>query len=334
MNKRGELTSQQIILIILALAGFAIILYFLVSLNIEGKGEDQACKLAILARAQVSSGIPFLKESLPLACKTKKTCITGADGKCEENFAGEKYDLIKVDEDEAKESIEKVLASEYVKCWDTVGRGNLQVFGTLSKDQLGVGVAEPKCMICARIAVDDISQETLRQVKVDEYMEKTKAPGSEFTYQQLLEQGSNNVKSTEIDKELHSDYSLQKGRVDEVAIVFMQISAPSTGEAASKVLIGGATSLIGTAAVTKSATFGKLNILRPVFTKVGAIYTIAIGMGIAANVEINSWGSRSLTNSYCGTFEGGNSKGCSVIEIVPYEAGSINQLCNVVEGQA
>lgn len=330
MLKKGELTSEQIVLIVLSLIGFAILLYFLIALNIEGKGEEQACKLALLARASAPSEVPFLKESLPVACTTSKTCITGENGNCVQFFGNGKYTSVKVSDKDATAKIEETIANEYVKCWDTVGRGNLQVFGSLS-DKTQLTAAEPKCLICARIGVDGVSDSALRNVNLDKFVKETKLPGSELTYQQSLAQGSNNINSDLI-KDDDRTISID-GRNKEYAIVFMQITAPKEGESAITILSG-----LGVGALSLAnplASAGKITVLRPVI-RLGVVAIIATAIAAPIASEFVGSANRLLAASYCGTYNNGKgtSYGCSVLQIVPYTANSINQLCDVVEGSA
>lgn len=96
MNKIGELSSQQIVLIVLAILGFVIASMFV--FGVFGNNdltERDLCKLSIVSRATVPG---ILEQAVPLNCYTEKVCITldkggflgiGAkDNSCKQ-FAGE-----------------------------------------------------------------------------------------------------------------------------------------------------------------------------------------------------------------------------------------------------
>ena len=85
MRKRG-VEAYFLPIILLAIVGFFIVLYFLTSFDLIGYSEDEVCKLSILSRATSPDAA---KGIVPIQCTTKKLCLT-KDGDCRKNFAGEK----------------------------------------------------------------------------------------------------------------------------------------------------------------------------------------------------------------------------------------------------
>ena len=77
-NRRGEMTSQQIVILIILIASFAVLLFFLFRLNLGSETEKEVCHNSVVARG--SSVIPT--EAVPLDCKRSYVCIT-EDGTCE-----------------------------------------------------------------------------------------------------------------------------------------------------------------------------------------------------------------------------------------------------------
>src|SRR3989344_6928981 len=97
-GKRGELTSSYIITTILVIAGFVVVLYFILNaLNLGGETTEDICAFSVLTRAtspQTTSAY------IPLKCTTKKICLSDK-GDCED-FNGEENvkDTIRLPSDE------------------------------------------------------------------------------------------------------------------------------------------------------------------------------------------------------------------------------------------
>ena len=128
MNRKGEVTSTQIVTLAIAIIGFIVVLILLWSLEFESYSDEEICRLSILSRA---TGGGTLGGLVPLKCTTKKICIT-ANGKCEQ-FAGEKEgDIIKVKVGNGPikdaEIIAKANADAMYDCWTMMGEGNLDLF--------------------------------------------------------------------------------------------------------------------------------------------------------------------------------------------------------------
>ena len=70
MQKRGELTSSEIITLLLTIVGFiAILIFIMVALDLRKQTEDEICKLSVLTRATAPD---VAQRFTPLKCKTKK----------------------------------------------------------------------------------------------------------------------------------------------------------------------------------------------------------------------------------------------------------------------
>ena len=90
--KKGDLTSFQIINIVLAIAGFVVVLIFLsILFSDRGETDREVCRLSILTRATAPD---ILQANVPLKCKTEKICITTKlfGGECNQ-FLGEENEL-------------------------------------------------------------------------------------------------------------------------------------------------------------------------------------------------------------------------------------------------
>ena len=69
VNKRGDITSTQIVLIVLAISGFVVVLGFYLFFNFSETSAESACHLSVLTKAtvpQVTQGyVPLKSPSAP-----------------------------------------------------------------------------------------------------------------------------------------------------------------------------------------------------------------------------------------------------------------------------
>ena len=162
-KKRGAIEMEYVIIAVILIIAFIALAYFLIRLNIQGLGEDNACKLSILAKATAPNYIPNLGPSIPVECTTKKICIGGT---CSDNFQGEKdVQTVKLDSDKSKiiNQTAKTVADAYYKCWNDMGRGKLDLFSSLSEKNLATDTSKARCIICSRIALDkSVDPETIK----------------------------------------------------------------------------------------------------------------------------------------------------------------------------
>ena len=142
-NKSGELSTQQIVLIIILIASFIVILFFLFRLGLGEKSEEQLCHNSVLQKASVFS-------DAPLQCYRNYVCIT-KDGSCEELVKPEKIKATSLDE------VYGALANEMADCWWMFGEGKVEYVG---KDV----THNNYCSICSQIYFDN-SLEDIEGVK-------------------------------------------------------------------------------------------------------------------------------------------------------------------------
>lgn len=136
-NKKGEITSQQIVILIILIMSFAVILFFLFRLNLGEETQDELCRNSVITRG--SSVIPT--DAVPLNCKRDYVCIT-EDGSCEDLV---NPTLKKV---KTKNEVYDVLANEMADCWWMFGEGKTNYIGNDF-------VSDLYCSICSQIAFDD-----------------------------------------------------------------------------------------------------------------------------------------------------------------------------------
>ena len=195
VDKRGELTSTQLAMIVLAVVGFLIIGFALYKVfNNDSLTNRDLCRLSIVSRATVPG---IAQQAVPLNCFTEKVCITvdksfidtikdkfskssaviGASKKSDcKQFAGEEnVRIVKVsldglgNQEKAKETIQREVANSMYDCWLMTGQGKMDIFkGTvdggvvkkiadagLDYADLKVSEIKPSCIVCSRVAFSD-----------------------------------------------------------------------------------------------------------------------------------------------------------------------------------
>jgi hypothetical protein len=196
-NKLGEITTQQIVLIIVLIASFAIIMFFMAQLNLGQSTEKELCHNSVVSRG--SSVLPA--DSVPLNCKRSYLCLT-EDGSCEQmtNPIKEKV--------KTEAEVYEVLSRELADCWWMFGEGEINYVGSdfLSKNY---------CSICSQIAFDDSMNEIIEEGVVYEdlvyaYMEENKIPNKDKTYLEYLYK----INDFSVIKQEFIEKGLEFGKID------------------------------------------------------------------------------------------------------------------------
>lgn len=170
-NKKGELTTQQIVLLIILIMSFIVILYFLIKLNIGETSEKEICHNSVAMK-----GNPVLsKGAVSLNCQRAYVCLT-KDGSCEQMI---NPNIRKVED---KPEVYKALAEEMVDCWWMFGEGKI--------DYVGDKIQKANyCSICSQVAFDDSIKEipefdsgNISQDDFYRYLENTPVSEGSETY--------------------------------------------------------------------------------------------------------------------------------------------------------
>ncbi len=137
-QSKGEITSQQIVILVVLIASFAILLFFLFRLNLGEETDKELCRNSVLLK-----GKSVFKDSTLLNCKKSYVCLT-ADGDCDssELFNPE---IVKV---QTEEEIYRTLGDEMRDCWWMFGEGRVNYVG----DDL---TRNNYCSICSQVVFDD-----------------------------------------------------------------------------------------------------------------------------------------------------------------------------------
>jgi len=343
MERRGEITTTQLIGLALSIIGFAIVLILLFSLEFESYSNDELCRLSVLTRATSPS---LAQAYVPLKCTTKKICITDKDfwgGNCPQ-FDGEKnieYVRLKGSDSEKAEKIEEVSAKAMYNCWKMMGEGKLDLFaqevnlGTLGIDTfLKLKDAKPSCVICSRVALgEDLTKNTdkvksiLDRVDVNRYLAEKNVEGMSISYLDYFA-GGRNVQGYSKKFEEKIGNAGKKAGVDEIAFLFMQIKTEDNPEDAllEGFTTGGGFVLAGAAGMT-----GGTALLNPK-TWVAALVT---GIGAGGFRGYGAYRDQQISAGYCGDFSSKEEgkKGCSILIPADYRnVSQINGFCRVIEG--
>jgi len=350
IRKKAEITSSQIVAIILVILGFAIILFVYYQLSWTGMVDREVCHQSVIYRG-TSQYLTGTTSYVPLNCKTDKVCITSGilGGSCKEFENVKGVAKLKV---KNKEEIEQFIAKDIIDCWQTMGEGKISIFSNFLADKYGLGTVYPSCVICTRIAFDNESlakaKINLEDVNVVRYMMTHALPDKNVSYYNYLsgEKAKFSVNRQLDLKEIVIDpqsgkvaeggsISFETGSISEqnnntnaeLSVLFMQISAPSHTGVLKNTLqtigIGyGASFLLSPVVVTK-ATVGAL-------TSPWA-WAIAIIGGAYQQYSVAS--NRAISAGYCGDVSVGTDArdGCSVVRTTNYDVNEISKYCSVIE---
>lgn len=136
-NKYGEITTQQIVGLIVLIASFAVVIFFLAKMNLPRETNDEVCHNSVVMR---TSGF-LTQQAVPLNCKTNYVCIS-KDGSCEEYI---NQNIIKVNNAyEFYDTLAKLMAD----CWWMFGEGRMDYIGDKFSYDL-------YCSICSQVAFDN-----------------------------------------------------------------------------------------------------------------------------------------------------------------------------------
>lgn len=171
MNKKGEITTQQLVMIIVLIVSFAVILFFLVRLNLQSTSDKEICHNSVVLKSKSKNLVGKLD------CNTNYLCISGGND-CEGITTSE---TVKVDATN-KNEIMKAIADEMADCWWMFGEGEVDYLSIDEKQDW-----KYTCGLCSVVKFDDkiISEsEPITYREFYEYLNILKYGDSEtyFTY--------------------------------------------------------------------------------------------------------------------------------------------------------
>lgn len=248
MFKKGELTTQQIVILIILIVSFAVILFFLLRLNLGKQTDQDICHNSVITRGK--SILPT--DSFPLQCKRQYVCLT-FDGSCE---AMTKPTIVKV---KTQDDVYKALADQLAQCWWMFGEGKINYVGSDNIPKL-------YCSICSQIAFDNSvkkifnNQNSFDKEKLYNYMANSKKSDGTTYLNYLYGVNSLSGLKTKLNSEnlnfgtvnLDNQYYILTGITSDVSTLGWAIGAGGAALAiAFTPLIGGAWGLgVGLATVS------------------------------------------------------------------------------------
>jgi hypothetical protein len=173
MNKKGELTTSQIVTLVILIVGFAIVLIFLFRLNLGQISNKEICHNSVVLNSKSTLGST-------LNCKSSYVCVSGGED-CENFVPDTTMEINASDENETF----KIIADEMASCWWMFGEGEANFKEYLSYSEGGLG---DHCAICSVMKFDSEVQEKLSIIDYDRfynYLANTKKDGGE-TYLKYL----------------------------------------------------------------------------------------------------------------------------------------------------
>ncbi len=337
MSKKGIASVMTMVTtIILALAGFAVLLFFVIDVfDDQGQTERDLCEASIITRATVADAA---QQAIPLQCTVEKICLTptGDRDDCPQ-FAGEEdVQVIRLTGSlaEQRQTIVEESAKKMFDCWKMMGEGKLDIFGK-AYTSFGISSLEaPTCVICSRVALGRSVNETLDAEigpAFDAYLATTKPPESSLTYLELFtDRQFQNYPGVTLQNysgdKLDGDLSY-RGTARQVAFVFNQIKSVDYSTALQNYGLGVA-AVGGTAFMLPGSAKVAGAIVSNPYALTGAVLVVGGGAVYATH---NAYLGQSAAAGYCGGFTSTATEeakaGCSTVQAVPYTVSNVNALC-------
>ncbi len=168
-NKRkGELTTQQIVGLIILITSFLVILFLFFRLNLGGETQKEICHNSVVLAgkgtlAKIATG------GSSLNCETSYVCISGGD-KCEGINPTEtiKIDLSK---DDAKNEVMRAIADEMANCWWMFGEGKINYINGFAEK--ANPFSKNSCAVCSIVKFDKTIQKKYSNgISYEDFVEK------------------------------------------------------------------------------------------------------------------------------------------------------------------
>ncbi len=151
MKKKGELTTQQIVTLIIILISFVVLLIFLFLLNPAETDAKQICHNSVVLSTKGAGLVGGLD------CKTSYLCVSG--GSTCNDFASAA--TMKIDSSK-KEEVFKALADEMSNCWWMFGEGKTDYTS-------GRIYSSKSCAICSIAKFDEKVQKAFPTISYSEF---------------------------------------------------------------------------------------------------------------------------------------------------------------------
>lgn len=170
-NKKGELTTKQLVTIIVLITSFIIVLLLFFRLDLGQTTDKEVCRnsVTLAGQAKLASG--------PLDCRTNYLCISGGNT-CDSLSQTSEIEV----DPEDKNQILMAIADEMSDCWWQFGEGKVN-YGDTALFEKRVEYA-----LCSIVAFDDEVQGKVSEIGYQEFYEylRTAQKSQSQTYLQYL----------------------------------------------------------------------------------------------------------------------------------------------------
>lgn len=194
-NKRAELTTTQIVGLVVLILSFVIILFLIFQLNLGETSQKELCRDSVILKGK--SLLPT--GQAPLNCKSEYVCFSKTDSCGDKTYER----IVKVN---SKNGFYRALADEMADCWWMFGEGKIDYIGSEF-------VPDFYCSMCSTIyfdssvkeifGADNFSQKELYDFMVNNNMSSNNKLG----YDQYLYQGIDLKNSQQFLDSIENEYS-------------------------------------------------------------------------------------------------------------------------------
>ncbi len=166
-RRKAELTSGQIVSIIILAISFIIILFILYkAYNWNPLIDRETCHESIVYRSSVNWGLIKTSNMVPLKCQTEKVCLTMGGKECTQvgkNSPNNPVTTVKLDKDiiSARQQVMDKIAEGMYDCHSMLGEGQL---GFMPEK----GYPKKYCLICARFVLDEEARQKIEDIRYTE----------------------------------------------------------------------------------------------------------------------------------------------------------------------
>lgn len=308
-NKKG-LETEILVPIIITLLSLAVL--FVVVGRIVGLFPvtitKEICHDSVAERATSIKGVNIGKIFVSIKCKTMYKCLS-MGGECPEG-----YEKISVSNEE---DIKREIADSMYDCWWMLGEGKIDFFSESGwKTLSGFGLAKSSCVVCSNIYFDDKVKEKVKDIDLIPYLAVTKVPNKGITYLDYF--------SDQKDLALPSDLKAEKlSTSQEYTIIFSGIKGGDFWgrlKTDAAILIGGSVIMGPSASVKAGRAIGGLVQATPGWWKAAWAIPALAQMGFEGY-------NKYIAYSYCN----GETQGCFIQSIIPYNAEQLSKTCQNIE---
>lgn len=288
MKKIGEITSGQVVIVLLTIISFVMLVWFLLTYPFSDTVDRETCHQSIVMRSSVNNWLVKTNQIVPLKCQTEKMCLSISGESCEKEFLKpNKNNIIyrKTVPGGGKETLDRI-KDEYAKalydCHSMVGEGQLSFMPNSFYEK-------KYCLICSRIAAgNDLKNKSriggggesiqISYIDLYEYMKDMKTPDGRSYLQATFDAETVGEMTQRLEKvrEVYNKNSeIKIEKIEDMKInlsgqnaIIVQTIPKSTWK--TWVVAGGSGAAIATGIILAPFTFG------------GSLSLTAVGVAIAA----------------------------------------------------